>query len=231
MRLGKRATTIFALWLSLAQGALAQIADASDGAATLPCMAVNAVPRPATMSQEGQGTVITQVRISKSGVIHDVKVVSGPPTLAAAAIKAVKRWKYKPAYFVTGSPSERQTFLLVTLVNGAAPKVEEIALGEPGCIHVPERIRVSQAIMEKLLLSRVEPVYPPEAQNEHIEGIVVVRLTIDKSGNTYKAEGVSGPPVLIPAATEAVRQWKYQPFLLNGDTVEVETTVEINFAQ
>jgi TonB family protein len=158
-----------------------------------------------------------------------MKVVSGPSTLSVAAIKAMKRWKYKPASWVTGSPNERQTFVAVTLVKGAAPKVQEVALGVSSCIPAPWRVRVSQTFMETLLLSRVEPIYPPEAQTEHVKGTVVVRVTVDKGGNVYKVENVSGPPVLVPAAIEAVKQWKYQPYLLNGEAIEVESTVEISF--
>jgi TonB family protein len=230
MRLAKRAAVAFALWFSLGSGVFAQGAPVSDNiAAGRPCMAANPT-YPSTVSpKKVEDTVLLNVRISKSGVVHDIKVDSGPPTLTAAAIKAVKRWKYKPAYWVTGPPSERQTFLSVTLVRGAAPKVEEIALGVPGCIPAPRRVRVSQTFMETLLLSRVEPIYPPEAQTEHMEGTVVVRVTVDKGGNVYKVKNVSGPPVLVPAAIEAVKQWKYQPYLLNGEATEVESTVEISF--
>jgi len=59
----------------------------------------------------------------------------------------------------------------------------------------------------------------------------VMKITIDKDGSVYKAEGVSGPPELVPAAVEAVKQWKYQPYVLNGEAVEVETTAEITFTQ
>ena len=79
------------------------------------------------------------------------------------------------------------------------------------------------------MLSRVEPVYPPEAQTEHIAGIVVLRIRIDKGGSVYKTDIVSGPPALVPAAIGAVKKWKYQPFLMGGEGIEVETTVEISF--
>lgn len=230
MRLAQKAAVAFALWFSLAPGVFAQGAPVSDNiAAGRPCMAVNPTYPSAVPPKKVEETVLLNVRISKSGVVHDIKGDSGPPTLMAAAVKAAKRWKYKPAYWVTGPPSERQTFLSVTLVKGAAPKVEEIALGVPGCIPAPWRVRVSQTFMETLLLSRVEPIYPPEAQTEHMEGTVVVRVTVDKGGNVYKVENVSGPPVLVPAAIEAVKQWKYQPYLLNGEAIEVESTVQINF--
>jgi TonB family protein len=231
MTLAKRAAVAFAMWFSLSPGVIAQVGPVSENiAAGGPCMAVNPTNPSAVTPKKVEDTVLLNVRISKSGVVHDMKVFSGPPTLTEAAIKAAKRWKYKPAYFVTGPPSERQTFLSVTLVKGAVPKVEEVALGVPGCISAPSRVRVSQTFMQTLLLSRVEPLYPPEARTEHMEGIVVVRVTVDNGGNVYKVENVSGPPVLVPAAIEAVKQWKYQPYLLNGEAIEVESTVEISFA-
>lgn len=226
MRLAKGAAVAFTLWFSLAQGVLAQGGPVPDNvAAGLPCVAINPTDPSAVTAKKVEDTVLLTVRISRSGVVHDIKVVNAPPTLAAAAIKAVKRWRYKPAWFVTGPPSERQTYLLVTLVKGAAPKVEEIALGVSGCIPFPQRVVVSQAVMANRLLSRVEPVYPPEPEAGHTEGVVAVRITIDKGGNVYKAESVSGPAQLVPAAVEAVKQWKYRPYLIGLEPVEVETTV------
>ena len=233
MTLARRAAVAFALWFSLASGVIAQGVPVSGTiAGGRPCMAVNPTYPSSVTPKRVEDTVVLDVRISKSGVVHDMKVISGPPALEAAAIKAVKRWKYKPPYWVTGSPSERQTTLFVTLVKGVAPKVEEgTPAGVPGCISAPSRVRVSQSFMQTLLLSRVEPLYPPEAQTEHMEGIVVVRVTVDKGGNVYKVENLSGPPVLVPAAIEAVKQWKYQPYLLNGEAIEVESTVEIGFTR
>ncbi len=123
-----------------------------------------------------------------------------------SAIKAAKRWKYDS---VNGTPSDRTT-LAVTFKEGAAPKVQQVMLaGVSGCIPFPARIRVTGYVMASRLLSRVEPIYPPEAKTEHVEGIVVLRVTISKDGSVYKAENVSGPPTLVPAAVEAVKQWKY----------------------
>lgn len=230
MRLGESATA-FALGLLLAQGALPQNAPVSKSIAGLPCKAVKSDTPAKVTFEDGHGTVIISVRITKSGLVHDLKVVSGPPTLRAAAIKAVKRWKYKRPDFVTGSPSERQTVLFVTLVKDAAPKVEEgIPAGVPGCgPTTAQRVRILQSVMQQRMVKRVEPVYPPGVLAERIEGTVVVNVTIDKGGSVYKAEYVSGPPMLVPAAIEAVKQWKYQPYLIGGEPVEVETTAEIRF--
>src|SRR6202167_506223 len=230
MGLAQNVAVAFALWFSFVPGVFAQGAPVSANiAAGRPCMVVNPTYPSAVTPKKVEDTVLLNVRISKSGVVHDMNLVSGPPILAAAAIKAVKRWKYKPAYWVTGPPSERQTFLSVTLMKGAAPKVEEIALGVSRCIPAPTRVRISQAIMANRLLSRVEPVYPPEAYTEHIAGVVIVHVVIDKNGGVLNVDYVSGPLAQVPAAIEAVKQWKYQPYLLNGEAIEVESTVEISF--
>jgi periplasmic protein TonB len=62
-----------------------------------------------------------------------------------------------------------------------------------------------------------------------VEETVVLRVRVDKSGNVFKVDRVSGPDALVPPAIEAVKSWKYEPFLLNGYVVEVETTVELKF--
>lgn len=188
-----------------------------------------------TTPNEHQGTVIMRVQVPNSGVIHNIEVFSGPPTVTEAAIKAVKRWKYRPAPWVTGPPNDRYTFLSVTLAKGAAPKIEEIDYGGPGddlgCVKQLTPIRVSKDVIEKRLLNRTEPVYSPEAKTQNINGVVVLRIIIDNGGNVYEADSVSGPPLLISAAIDAVKQWKYKPFLLNGEPVKVETTVEISFTK
>jgi len=83
--------------------------------------------------------------------------------------------------------------------------------------------------MERLIIKKVQPDYPPDAIEQHIQGVVVLKVNIDKQGNVYKVELISGHPLLAPAAIAAVRQWKYKPYLLNGTPVEVETQAQVNF--
>lgn len=94
---------------------------------------------------------------------------------------------------------------------------------------VPQRVRVSQGVSRGLLVYRVEPVYPPLARQAHIQGVVVLTAIIDKEGSIQNLQLVSGHPMLAPAAIEAVKQWRYKPFLLNGQSMVVETTVTVNF--
>ena len=93
----------------------------------------------------------------------------------------------------------------------------------------PSTQRISQGVSEGLLLKRVQPVYPAQAMQTHTQGKVVLQATIAKDGSVRGVKVVSGPPILARAATDAVRQWKYKPYLLNGDPVEVQTEININF--
>ena len=79
------------------------------------------------------------------------------------------------------------------------------------------------------LLSQPRPVYPPIARAAHVSGAVVLHAIISKSGSIERLEVVSGPEMLRASALDAVRQWKYKPYILNGDPTEVETTITVNF--
>jgi periplasmic protein TonB len=93
----------------------------------------------------------------------------------------------------------------------------------------PARVRISQKVSETLVVSKVQPRYPEEARRKHIQGPVIMRAEITKDGVVESLDVLSGDPVLAAAATDAVKQWKYKPFLLNGDPMAVETQVTVNF--
>lgn len=81
-----------------------------------------------------------------------------------------------------------------------------------------------------ILISRVDPVYPPEAKSNNVGGVVVVRVMVDKDGSVKKAEIIDGNPLLAQAALDAVRQWHYKPGTIGGTVVESSTRAEINFS-
>jgi TonB family protein len=194
-----------------------------------------------------QGTVTLRVEISKAGDVEYVKLISGHPMLAPAAIEAVKHWKYKP-YLLNGEAVKVETTVTVnftladepqTGVVGSVPGnsvagkggVNSVVIpvdpGKPGRAAVPQRARVSQNVAEGLLIHKVQPEHPGDAAR--IQGKVLLSATIDKEGNVANLRLISGHPMLAPAAIEAVRQWKFRPYLLNGEAVEIETTVAVNF--
>jgi protein TonB len=94
---------------------------------------------------------------------------------------------------------------------------------------VPTRVRVSSGVMQGLVVKKVPPQYPPDAKDQRIQGVVVLQVNIDKEGNVANTELVSGHPLLAPPAIEAVKQWKYRPYLLNGEPIDVVTQVLVNF--
>lgn len=79
------------------------------------------------------------------------------------------------------------------------------------------------------LVYRVQPIYPPIARQARIQGTVELRAIVSKAGTIENLAVVSGHPMLVKSAAEAVRQWRYRPYLLNGDPIEVETDITVNF--
>ncbi len=92
-----------------------------------------------------------------------------------------------------------------------------------------KRVRVSQGVTAGMLLSKVDPAYPPIAVAARVDGVVMLKAIIGKDGTIQNLQVLSGPQMLAPAAVDAVKQWRYRPYLLNGEPVEVETTVQVTF--
>jgi protein TonB len=93
----------------------------------------------------------------------------------------------------------------------------------------PKRITVGGAVQKARLIKQVRPVYPALARQARIQGTVKLTAEIAKDGSIQKLDVVSGHPLLIPAALQAVKQWRYKPTLLNGQAVEVLTQIDVNF--
>jgi protein TonB len=94
----------------------------------------------------------------------------------------------------------------------------------------PQRVRISQGVTRGLLIQKVEPQYPTLARSARVQGDVVLSAVIDTNGQITNLQLVSGHPMLVPAAIAAVKQWRYKPYLLNGQPVEVETTITVIFS-
>lgn len=87
----------------------------------------------------------------------------------------------------------------------------------------------TSSILEGSILRRVQPLYPSLARNARIQGSVVLAAVISKSGAIQNLRVLSGHPMLVPAAIDAVSQWRYRPYILNNEPVEVETQITVNF--
>ena len=90
-------------------------------------------------------------------------------------------------------------------------------------------VRISQGVSQGLLIKRVQPKYPPAALAVRAQGAVQIEATINKEGSVTNLKVLSGDPVLARAALEAVRQWRYKPYYLDGDPVEIQTQITVNF--
>jgi protein TonB len=94
---------------------------------------------------------------------------------------------------------------------------------------IPKRIRISQGVTRGMLMKKIEPKYPAIAISARIQGLVVLSAFVSPAGQIENLQAISGHPMLVPAAIEAVKQWRYRPYLLNGVPMEVETTIMVTF--
>ncbi len=132
-----------------------------------------------------------------------------PKTAPAAEAPAPSALDIAPAASGGGLPN------LVTHEDGPKP--------------VLQTLNISQGVSQGLLIKKVSPVYPPSALRMHVEGSVQLMATIGRSGSITAVKIVSGEPALSKSAIDAVKQWKYKPYYLNGDPVEIQTQITVNF--
>jgi protein TonB len=111
--------------------------------------------------------------------------------------------------------------------TGSGPAI----IFKPTQPHVvtPHIIRVSTPVVEGMLIQKTMPIYPIIARDTHTQGTVMLAAVISKTGTIESLRVISGPPMLQQAALNAVKTWRYRPYLLNGEAVEVETSVNVVF--
>jgi TonB family protein len=106
----------------------------------------------------------------------------------------------------------------------------EAQLPADRAVNVQPQVIVPATVMEQRLRHKVDPAYPEEARVEGLQSIVVLHAYISADGSVMRVEPVSGPEVLTMAAMDAVRWWRYEPYLVDGQPAEVETTVQVQFS-
>jgi TonB family protein len=188
-----------------------------------------------------QNNEVLDIEIDEQGNVTGAKVRSGHPFFARTSLAAVRQWKYRP-YPVNGSPVRVETTVLIAFRfpgSDFTPKTPEglspSAISSAG--PLPEAPRTAEfgklvldaKALDSRLANRVEPRYPEMAKVAHIQGDVFLYVLIDKDGHVAKLHAVSGHPILIPAAMDAVKQWTYKPYEVGGDVVEVEGKVKVEF--
>jgi TonB family protein len=175
------------------------------------------------------GVVKFALLIGSDGTVKSIQVISGHPLLVPPGLEAVKQWTFQ----TSGREVRTNLDLQFTLPPGDNPPpmsgVSRKSDGPAMMPALPQMIRVGANVQSARLVQKVDPIYPPHARTEGIEGDVVLRVTINDDGQVESAEPIEGNPALAAAAQEAVRQWRYQPTLLNGQPVKVQTTVTVPF--
>jgi TonB family protein len=113
----------------------------------------------------------------------------------------------------------------------AAPTEQSTSTNPASQAHVamPQRVNLSAGVANGLLISKVVPAYPPLARQASVQGEVILEADISKDGTVENLRLVNGHPLLVAAAIDAVKQWKYKPYHLNGQAVAVTTQVEVSF--
>lgn len=112
----------------------------------------------------------------------------------------------------------------LTFVPAIRPATNDVQNGTR-----PTRVRISQMVLQALIVSRPVPSYPEDARNAGVEGPVVLRINLNETGELMDAQVISGDLLLRKAALDAIRYWRFKPYVLNGSPVQVESQVTIDF--
>jgi periplasmic protein TonB len=174
--------------------------------------------------------VVTRVIKPVARLIHNGQMMA--PTVIPKKVEMIKEEELPPDVgnvgFVGGVPGGiaggTSGGVLGGIIGGVGSNLP------PPPKAAPSRIRVGGNVQAASLVHQMMPVYPPIAKTAHISGTVVLHAIIGKDGAVQNLEYVSGPPLLMKSAMDAVRQWRYKPTMLNGDPVEVDTTISVVFS-
>lgn len=192
------------------------------------------------IAQPDQGSLETSSKPSASKPAAGVATTvasSAPASKAPAAVKADEPVAVKT--HVTAEPKAQPSAEesdpvappAVALEANADSKTLSGIVSSTAALPTPtlKTVKISQGVSEGLVIRRVQPVYPAPARQMRLQGKVELDATIGKDGSIKSLKQTSGDPTLGMAALTAVRQWKYKPYFLNGEPVEVQTQVTVNF--
>jgi periplasmic protein TonB len=175
-------------------------------------------PSPPPAPPPPQQTVVKQVRPAKALVVHQMSA----PTVIPKTVETLKD-EAPP----TVTPNDA-----AGVAGGTGDVLGGIGTAGPAPPPppAPKRITVGGNVQAAALVNKVEPQYPAIAKTAHVSGTVVLHAIIAKDGSVEKLQFVSGPALLMASAMSAVKEWRYRPTKLNGQPVEVDTTVQVVFS-
>ena len=199
--------------ITLGSGSANEDASASPSSVVEPGGAVNkpsAKPSAARTSAIAPDTVTKTSEAPKSS---EPLIVKGGEAAAAKSQESQEA----PSLAVTAQADNKALAGIIGATSAALPKQPQ------------QTMRVSQGVSQGLLVKRVTPAYPQQARQMRLEGSVLMQATIGKSGDVTNVKQLSGDGILGRAAADAVRQWKYKPYYLNGEPIEIQTQITVNF--
>jgi len=185
--------------------------------AAAPVKVIKVIPR-----QFDAGRLMAPKVIPKT--VTDIKEDELPPPSAGVGVVGGV-----PGGVPGGTPGGVIGGIIGSVPTAAPPPPPPPKIVEKPKEVVPQRIRVGGNVQQAMLIRQPRPVYPPLAKQARIQGVVRLNAIIGKDGTIQNLTVSSGHPLLVPAALEAVKAWVYKPTLLNGEPVEVVTTIDVNF--
>lgn len=190
---------------------------------------------PPVQSGKTTGLLSMYVSVDRQGRVREAYPLNSDNAgLQDAARDQLLKWKLKPMA-ANGVPVQVEAPLTfrfeTTLATNAAQPAAQASSASPASDSVPPpTVRVSPGVLQGFLVDHPAPVYPPQEKENHIQGKVVLALTIDKTGTTRDIRVLTSPDqALSDSAVSAVSRWRYRPYQLNGSPVDVQSTVEVNF--
>jgi TonB family protein len=210
---------------------------------------VSPVYPPDALAARVAGVVIIEAVIGEDGKVRAARVRRSIPMLDPAALEAVKQWEFTPT-LLNGAAVP---VVMTVTVNFVPKEISGVAGGVPGGaagafdapppppppppppagegkgLSDPAAVRIGQGIKAPTRLVNVNPVYPPDARDARVQGVVIMDVLLGVDGTVEQTKVLRSIPQLDQAAVDAVRQWVFTPTLLNGVPQKVIMTVTVNF--
>jgi TonB family protein len=207
-----------------------QAAPAAAPVEDTPVEPVNRFSRQSKVAANQGNNQIAPDQVTTPIAIAPSRAPSVPAAQTRMPIQVKTEPQRSPATLQAAAPETAEAPTIANLGVSAKPDaLNTIAHATTALPAAPSTQRISQGVSDGLLVKRVQPIYPQQAMQMHTQGKVALQATIAKDGSVRNVKVVSGPAILARAATDAVRQWKYKPYLLNGEPIEVQTDININF--
>jgi len=177
-------------------------------------------------------TPATKISASEPTLLASTKTApTNAPTPQPIVVKTQAPKPAAPKLVVAEAAQPTAPGALGIGANSDEKAIAGIMSSTPVAVPKPagQTLRISQGVSQGLLMKRVQPSYPPQAMQMRLQGAVLLEAMIGKDGSITSVKRISGDALLARSAADAVKQWKYKPYYLNGEPVEIDTQITVNF--